>query len=304
MLIRIGYEIGISCFQATPITTCLSVEDARRDEIVEETGPRTFPDVPLESYKDPFGNNCLRLVAPAGGVTLAYDAIMRNSGEPDPVAWDAIEHPVEDLPPECLPFLTGSRYCETDQLGDIAWRLFGNVPKGWERVQAICDYVNNRISFSYGYARNTRTALEAHEERVGVCRDFAHLAVAFCRCMNIPARYVNGYMGDIGVPADPAPMDFNAWLEVYLGGRWHTFDARHNTRRIGRIVVARGKDANDIPMLSTFGPHQLTTFKVWTYEETSSEVTETAPQNQVSLINPWFSEDWARHVQERSSPQM
>ena len=171
------------------------------------------------------------------------------------------------LPDECLGYLLGSRYCETDHMSGLAWSLFGHVPPGWARVQAITDYVHNHISFGYGYARSTRTAAQAHEERVGVCRDFAHLAITLCRCMNIPARYVNGYLGDIGVPADPAPMDFSAWFEVWLDGKWYTFDARHNKPRIGRVVVARGRDATDVPLLHSFGPHSLTMFKVWTYEQ-------------------------------------
>ena len=168
-----------------------------------------------------------------------------------------------------LGYLLGSRYCETDHLSCLAWDLFGHMPSGWARVQAIVDYVHNRLSFGYGYARSTRTAAQAHEEQVGVCRDFAHLAITLCRCMNIPARYVNGYLGDIGVPPDPAPMDFNAWFEAFLDGKWYTFDARHNMPRIGRVVVARGRDATDVPLLHSFGPHQLSMFKVWTYEQES-----------------------------------
>lgn len=181
----------------------------------------------------------------------------------------ARETPVDQLPDDILGYLLGSRYCETDHLSDKAWSLFGHLPAGWARVQAIVDYVHNRLSFGYGYARATRTAAQAHDERVGVCRDFAHLAITLCRCMNIPARYVNGYLGDIGVPADPAPMDFSAWMEVWLDGKWYTFDARHNKPRIGRVVIARGRDATDVPLLHTFGEHRLTFFKVWTYEQES-----------------------------------
>jgi transglutaminase-like putative cysteine protease len=174
---------------------------------------------------------------------------------------------VQDLPDDVLGYLLGSRYCETDHLSDLAWKLFGRLPPGWARVQAIVDYVHNHLSFGYGYARATRTAAQAHEERVGVCRDFAHLAITLCRCMNIPARYVNGYLGDIGVPADPAPMDFSAWMEVFLDGKWYTFDPRHNVPRVGRVVIARGRDATDVPLLHSFGPHRLSLFKVWTYEQ-------------------------------------
>jgi transglutaminase-like putative cysteine protease len=190
----------------------------------------------------------------------------RRSRPAGPIEPEAGEVRPEHLPDECLRYLAGSRYCETDRLWGLAWKLFGATEPGWARVQAICDYVHHRLAFSYGYARATRTAIEAHEERVGVCRDFAHLAIAFCRCMNIPARYVNGYLGDIGVEPDPSPMDFSAWFEAYLGGRWYAFDARHNTPRIGRIVVARGRDAMDVPLLHSFGPHQLKGFRVWADE--------------------------------------
>ena len=190
---------------------------------------------------------------------ILYDAVVEDCGEPDEVNTLARETPVEELPDDVLGYLLGSRYCETDHLSGLAWNLFGHMPPGWARVQAIVDYVHNRLSFGYGYARSTRTAAQAHEERVGVCRDFAHLAITLCRCMNIPARYVNGYLGDIGVPADPAPMDFSAWMEVFLDGKWYTFDPRHNMPRIGRVVIARGRDATDVPLLHSFGPHRLTT---------------------------------------------
>ncbi|RVD44991.1 transglutaminase family protein, partial [Mesorhizobium sp. M4B.F.Ca.ET.019.03.1.1] len=196
-----------------------------------------------------------------------YDAVVEDSGEPDEVNTLAGETPVAELPDDALVYLLGSRYCETDHLSDLAWQLFGNLPPGWARAQAIVDYVHSRLSFGYGYARATRTAAQAHEERVGVCRDFAHLAITLCRAMNIPARYVNGYLGDIGVPVDPAPMDFSAWIEVFLDGKWYAFDPRHNIPRIGRIVIARGRDATDVPLLHSFGPHRLTLFKVWTYEQ-------------------------------------
>jgi transglutaminase-like putative cysteine protease len=293
MLIRVGYEIAIRCNEPTPTTTYLNLESARISDIQCERGPTATPDLRIETFRDLFGNNCLRFLAPAGNLSLTYDAVVKDSGLTDPVEENAPELSVDKLPVECLAYLTASRYCETDELSNLAWELFGQLPPGWRRVQAICDYVNQRLTFSYGFARATRTAAQAHEERVGVCRDFAHLAVAFCRCMNIPARYVNGYLGDIGVPADPAPMDFNAWFEVFLGGRWHTFDARHNQRRIGRIVVARGRDAADIPLIHTFGPHELTNFKVWTFEEQESSFARQRFEK-VSLLTPWFSPRWSR----------
>lgn len=305
MLIRVGYEIAIRCNEPTPMTTYLNLESARIPDIQCERGPTATPDVRLETFRDLFGNRCLRLVAPTGNLSLKYDAVVKDSGRPDPVEENAAEVSVDKVPVECLTYLSASRYCETDELSTLAWNLFGHIKPGWGRVQAICDYVNQRLTFSYGFARATRTAMQAHEERAGVCRDFTHLAVAFCRCMNIPARYVNGYLGDIGVPADPAPMDFNAWFEVFLDGKWHTFDARHNQRRIGRIVVARGRDAADIPLIHTFGPHELTNFKVWTFEEHDPSFASQSFEK-ISLITPWFSPRWSRlsrHIRERSEAE-
>ncbi|MER8591314.1 transglutaminase family protein [Mesorhizobium sp. M1182] len=267
MLIRLGYEIAIECAAATPIVSLLEIHRDRQADIKRQTRVLTSPSVPTRVYHDLFGNSCRRFTAPAGSFRILYDAVVEDSGEMDEVSTRAGEVPVAELPDEVLGYLLGSRYCETDHLGDLAWQLFGQLPPGWARVQAIVDYVHNRLSFGYGYARSTRTAAQAHEERVGVCRDFAHLAITLCRCMNIPARYVNGYLGDIGVPADPAPMDFSAWVEVFLDGRWYTFDPRHNVPRIGRVVIARGRDATDVPLLHSFGPHRLSLFKVWTHEQ-------------------------------------
>jgi transglutaminase-like putative cysteine protease len=295
MFIRIGYEIAISCQQETAMNSFLMVCPERQSDIVAEHGPVTSPTVHQQAFRDIYGNLCLRMLAPAGDFKLTYDAVVADSGLADPVDLSAKEVAVDKLPSECLPFLLGSRYCETDHLSGLAWRLFGDLEPGWGRVQAICDYVHERLTFSYGYARATRTACQAHDERTGVCRDFAHLAVALCRCLNIPARYVNGYMGDIGVPEDPAPMDFNAWFEVFLGDRWQTFDARHNSRRIGRIVVARGRDAADIPLIHTFGPHMLQTFNVWTYEQKAPALERGHGSREVSLVRPWFSPHWANH---------
>ncbi|MER8634931.1 transglutaminase family protein [Mesorhizobium sp. M0664] len=267
MLIRLGYEIAIECAAATPIVSLLEIHRDRQADIKRQTRVLTSPSVPTRVYHDLFGNSCRRFTAPAGSFRILYDAVVEDSGEMDEVSTLAGEVPVAELPDGVLGYLLGSRYCETDHLGDLAWQLFGQLPPGWARVQAIVDYVHNRLSFGYGYARSTRTAAQAHEERVGVCRDFAHLAITLCRCMNIPARYVNGYLGDIGVPADPAPMDFSAWVEVFLDGRWYTFDPRHNVPRIGRVVIARGRDATDVPLLHSFGPHRLSLFKVWTHEQ-------------------------------------
>ncbi|GLS36149.1 transglutaminase [Mesorhizobium tianshanense] len=270
MLIRLGYEIAIDCVEATPVISLLEIHKDRQADIKRQTRVLTSPSVPTRLYRDLYGNTCRRFTAPGGGFRILYDAVVEDSGEPDEVNTLAREVPVAELPDDVLGYLLGSRYCETDHLSDLAWQVFGPVPSGWARVQAIVDYVHNRLSFGYGYARPTRTAAQAHEERVGVCRDFAHLAITLCRCMNIPARYVNGYLGDIGVPVDPAPMDFSAWLEVFLDGKWYTFDPRHNMPRIGRVVIARGRDATDVPLLHSFGQHRLGLFKVWTYEQESN----------------------------------
>ncbi|MBB5163867.1 transglutaminase family protein [Mycobacterium sp. AZCC_0083] len=224
------------------------------------------PPVPVAAYRDGFGNWCARIVAPKGRTSVSADALVNDTGVPDVIVPQAQQIPVPDLPEETLVFLLGSRYCETDRLSESAWNLFGQTPTGWGRVQAICDYVHRHLTFGYEHARMTRTALEAFDERIGVCRDFTHLAVAFCRCMNIPARYCTGYLGDIGVPPTDEPMDFSAWFEVFLDGQWHTFDARHNTPRIGRVLIARGRDAADVALSNTFGPATLTSFRVWTDE--------------------------------------
>jgi transglutaminase-like putative cysteine protease len=265
MLIRYGYEITLACQQSTALVCLLSVHQDRAADIRAPETVFTTPAVPTSTYRDLFGNQCRRLVAPPGDLTIWGDATIEDDGVPEKAIPDAREISVPDLPDDCLVYLMGSRYCETDRLSQAAWDMFGSVPPGWGRVQAICDFVHNHISFDYMQARSTRTAFEAFHERVGVCRDFAHLALTLCRCLNIPACYVNGHLGDIGVPVVD-PMDFSAWIEVFLDGAWHTFDPRNNVPRIGRIVVARGRDAADIPLINSFGPHVLKTFRVWTYE--------------------------------------
>jgi transglutaminase-like putative cysteine protease len=270
MQIRVGYEIVYECPQPTPMIVTLSVHDSRAADIVVPDRMRTDPEVPVTQYRDSFGNVCSRLVAPAGAIKLMADGIVRDSGEPDPVVPEARQLPVEELPSDTLLFLLPSRYCETDLMLDFAWKEFANTPPGWARVQAICDFAHGHVVFGYQHARATRTAKEAHAEKIGVCRDYTHLAVTLCRCMNIPARYCTGYLGDIGVPRDPNPMDFSAWFEAYLGDRWYTFDARHNQPRIGRIVIARGRDAADVPISTTFGPNTLKQFTVITDEITEA----------------------------------
>jgi transglutaminase-like putative cysteine protease len=266
MKIRAGYEIAYDCPQPTPMIVMLSVHPSRTPDLITPDRLRLSPAIAANAYRDGFGNICHVLHAPAGRVALSTDFLISDSGVPDEVAPDAKQHALEKLPVETLVYLLGSRYCETDRFIQVAWAQFGNVAKGWPLVQAICNYVHDRITFGYEHASPTKTAWDAHAQRRGVCRDFAHLAITLCRCMNVPARYCTGYLGDIGVPPDPSPMDFSAWFEVYLGGRWYTLDARHNTPRIGRILMARGRDATDVAITTSFGPNTLAGFKVHTDE--------------------------------------
>jgi transglutaminase-like putative cysteine protease len=268
--IRAGFDIAFQCFRETPMVLMLSIEPARVGDLLSEHSIQFSPNIPSRDYVDMFGNTCTRIVGPPGLIQIRNDFLIADSGLPDEVAPDAPQLEVGDLPDQVLIYLLGSRYCDTEKLSDLAWSLFGGVTPGWQRVQAIVDYAHQRICFGYQHARSDRTASEGHEERIGVCRDFAHLAVTLCRCMNIPARYCTGYLGDIGVPVDPAPMDFSAWLEVYLDGRWFTFDARHNHPRIGRIVMARGRDAADVAISTSFGAVQLVNFSVITEEAASA----------------------------------
>jgi transglutaminase-like putative cysteine protease len=270
MQIRAGYELVYDCPQPTPMILVLNIHFTRAADIIVPDQMVTTPAVPIGAYRDPYGNWCTRLVLPRGETRITADALVNETGAPDTVARGARQTPLEALPEDTLMFLLGSRYCETDRLSEIAWKLFANAPSGWGRVQAICDFVHGHITFGYSHARPTKTAWDAYQERAGVCRDFAHLAVAFCRCMNIPARYCTGYLGDIGVPASNAPMDFSGWFEAFLDGRWYTFDARHNTPRIGRILIARGRDAADVAISTAFGANTLKTFRVWTDEVTSA----------------------------------
>jgi transglutaminase-like putative cysteine protease len=266
LTLRVGFEMAYDCPQPTPMIVALNVHYSRANDMLSADKLVTIPEVPVTSYRDLFGNWCSRLVAPAGRIVLRTDALLRDSGRCDDVNWSAVQTPVELLPPDTLVYLLGSRYCETDQLYDIAWSHFGHGPTGWARVQLICDFVHSHIEFGYHHARRTRTAREAYTERMGVCRDYAHLAIAFCRCLNIPARYCTGYLGDIRIPPVPAPMDFAGWFEVWLGDRWYTFDARNNTPRIGRVLMARGRDACDVALVSSFGPNTLHAFSVWADE--------------------------------------
>ncbi|WP_375393996.1 transglutaminase family protein [uncultured Sphingomonas sp.] len=264
MLIRTGYDIRYETDIATPMMAMLSVHPSRDEDLRTPHRIVATPDVPMHDYRDAFGNICTRLTVPVGGLTLDCDFTVEDSGLPDPIAADAVQHRVEDLPDDVIVYLLGSRYCETDRLSDAAWSLFGHIPAGWERAQAIVSFTHHHIEFGYHHARPTKTAWDAYQEKQGVCRDFAHLAITLCRCMNIPARYCTGYLGDIGIDPIPGPMDFSAWFDVYLGGAWYTFDARHNKPRIGRILMARGRDATDTALTTTFGPARLVGFDVHT----------------------------------------
>ena len=266
MLIRLGYDIQFETVGEVPIVTLLNVHPSRKKDLRELDELHTDPLVQVENYEDSFGNHSCRLVAPAGKIRFQNSTLIEDSGKPDLEDPDAAEIPIHQLPTDVLPYLVSSRYCEVDLLSNTAAELFWNAPRGWGRVQAVCDWVHNKITFGYEFANPIRTALGVYTERVGVCRDFQHLAITFCRALNIPARYATGYLGDIGVVVAPSPMDFSAWFEVYLGNRWWTFDARHNIRRIGRVLMATGRDATDCAITTSFGRARLINFQVTTDE--------------------------------------
>jgi transglutaminase-like putative cysteine protease len=261
MLIRLGFDIQFEIPCPVPMIAVYHVHPSRRADLREPDEPRITPAVPIDEYKDSFGNVCTRFVAPAGKLQLHNSTLIEDTGEPDPVAPEACQIPVEDLPPDVLRFLLASRYCEVDRLLDVACGLFAATPPGWARVQAVCDWVQANVTFGYHFASPTKTALDVYADRQGVCRDFQHLAITLCRCLNIPARYATGYLGDIGVPFVP-PMDFSAWFEVYLQDRWWAFDARNNKPRIGRVLMAIGRDAADVAITTSFGTNWLTSFTV------------------------------------------
>jgi len=263
--IKTGFQIVYDCPDKAPMLLMLSVHPSRRDDLETPDWLRTEPPLEVIQYLDGYGNICSRLEAPPGRLTLSADFVIRDSGLIDEYAPEAVQHPVSELPHDVVLYLLGSRYCETDRLSNFAWSTFGNGPPGWARVQAVTDYVHNHIAFGYDKARADKTAYDAWQEAAGVCRDYAHLAITLCRCLNIPARYCTGYMGDIGVPV-VGVMDFSAWFEVYLGGRWYAFDARNNMPRMARVLIARGRDAVDVPIAFTFGVAHLVGFDVTSVE--------------------------------------
>ena len=266
MLIRLGYDIRFDVPCPVTVVALLNVHPSRAADLREPDEVHTEPELPMTKYIDSFGNHCCRVVAPPGTLRFYTSSLIEDSGEPDVQNYAANETPVGELPPETLQFLLASRYCEVDLLSNTAAELFGYLTPGWSRVQAVCSWVNQKVSFGYSFARSTKTALDVYTERLGVCRDFQHLAITFCRALNIPARYVTGYLGDIGVPLSDTPMDFSAWFEVFLEGRWWTCDARHNRPRIGRVLMATGRDAADVAITTSFGVAKLTQFTVVTDE--------------------------------------
>jgi len=266
MRIKIGYELVFDVPSPAPMLVMLFTHPSRLGDLERQEQLNVEPSVPVQRFMDCFGNTCGRLLAPAGKVRFRYDNVCRDSGEPDEVNPRAEQVPVEELPTDALPFLLASRYCEVDQMIEMAWQLFGNTKPGWSRVQAVCDWAHGHVEFGYQFARPTKSALDVCKEKQGVCRDFMHLSITMLRALNIPARYATGYLGDIGIPPQPYPMDFSAWFEVYLSGKWYTFDARHNEPRIGRVLQARGRDAVDVALTTSFGTTTLEKFQVWTEE--------------------------------------
>jgi transglutaminase-like putative cysteine protease len=266
MRIRLGYDLRFNTAARVPVIALLNVHPSREKDLLEPDRLCVEPNVPVSQYTDSFGNRCTRFVAPPGGIRLSNSFLIEDSGAPDPRNVFAREMPVDELPTETLRYLLASRYCETDLMANLATELFGNIAPGWERVEAVVAWVYNHVTFGYDFARCTKTALEVYNEKQGVCRDFQHLAITLCRCLNIPARYATGYLGDIGVPISPSPMDFSAWFEAYLEDRWWTFDARHNQARIGRVLMAVGRDAADVALTTSFGAMPLAQFTVVTDE--------------------------------------
>jgi transglutaminase-like putative cysteine protease len=264
--IRIGHELTFEVPRPTPILLMLYLRPEAAPALERPETLVVEPAAPVATFVDWFGNQAGRLTAPAGTLRLRYDNVVTDSGRPEPAIAGLPLVPVEALPPECWRYLLASRYCEVDRMTAIAWDLFGATPESGERVQAVVSWVHDHVTFGYQYSRPTKTAFDVFTERQGVCRDFQHLAITFLRALNVPARYATGYLGDIGVPRDPNPMDFSAWLEVYLGGAWYALDARHDRPRIGRVLMGLGRDAVDVALTTSFGPTTLTGFTVWTDE--------------------------------------
>ena len=287
MRIRLGYRIELDISKPMAVVAVLNVHPSRVKDLLEPDEVQILPEVPADVvFIDVFGNRCVRFLAPAGTVRLSNSTLIEDSGDPDPIPVDARQIPIEQLPADVVQFLLASRYCEVDQLSGLAWQLFGNTPEGWPRVQAILDWVHSQVTFGYDFARSTKTALDVSVEKQGVCRDFQHLAITLCRAMHIPARYATGYLGDIRIPPVPGPMDFSAWFEVYLGGRWWTCDARHNKPRVGRVLMATGRDAADVAITTTFGLSWLKSFEVVSYEVGNDDVITNSANSSIGIPQP------------------
>src|ERR1700733_3759554 len=276
MQIRLGYSIELETSRPMAVVAVLNVHPSRVKDLLEPDVMQVLPEVPSEAFTDIFGNRCVRFDAPQGTLRLSNSTLIEDSGEPDAVPLGARQVPIEKLPVDVMPFLLASRYCEVDELSALAWQLFGNTPEGWPRVEAILNWVHSEITFGFQFARPTKSAVDVSVERQGVCRDFQHLAISLCRAMHIPARYPTGYLGDIRIPPVPGPMDFSAWFEVYLEDRWWTCDARHNTPRIGRVLMATGRDAADVAITTTFGQSWLKRFEVVSYEVGADEIRQSS----------------------------
>jgi transglutaminase-like putative cysteine protease len=257
------------------VVAVLNVHPSRVKDLLEPDVMQVLPEIPSEDFTDAFGNRCVRFAAPQGTLRLSNATLIEDSGDPDAIPLGARQVPIEKLPVDVIPFLLASRYCEVDELSALAWQLFGNTPEGWPRVEAILNWVHSEVTFGYNFARPTKSAVDVSVEKQGVCRDFQHLAIALCRAMHIPARYATGYLGDIRIPPVPGPMDFSAWFEVYLEDRWWTCDARHNIPRIGRVLMATGRDAADVAITTTFGQSWLKSFEVVSYEVEDSGIGNT-----------------------------
>ena len=287
MYLRFGYEMQFDMSASTPMLLMLYTQPSQNWALRRPEQIVTEPEVTIETFLDGFGNRVGRLIAPAGKFRIWCDSVALDSGQKEPSIEGAALHRVEDLPHECLPYLMASRYCEVERLSPMAWDLFGKTPATWERVQAVMDWVQKNVQFGYRHARSTKTAWDTWYEKKGVCRDFQHLAITLLRALNIPARYATGYLGDIGVPEEPLPMDFSAWMEVYLGRRWYTLDARHNEPRIGRILLARGRDAVDVAITTSFGAAKLEKFRVWLDQVGADAITQ-APAVPPLAVKPGF----------------
>jgi transglutaminase-like putative cysteine protease len=272
MQIRLGYSIELDISNPMAVVAILNVHPSRVKDLLEPDVVQILPEVPSEDFTDAFGNRCARFVAPQGTLRLSNSTLIEDPGEPDAIPLGARQVPIEKLPVDVIPFLLASRYCEVDELSGLAWQLFGNTPEGWPRVAAILNWVHSEVTFGYHFARPTKSAVDVSVEKQGVCRDFQHLAITLCRAMHIPARYATGYLGDIRIPPVPCPMDFSAWFEVYLEDRWWPCDARHNTPRIGRVLMATGRDAADVAITTTFGQSWLKSFQVVSYEVEDSGI--------------------------------